>query len=65
MKKAKKLKKLPVFKNENEERDFWSTHDTADFFDLDKVHRYTRCVGMLECLLIWKTGDVGRETAER
>jgi hypothetical protein len=23
-----------------------------------------RCVGMLECLLIWKTGDVGRETAE-
>ncbi|MCK5056829.1 MAG: hypothetical protein KAT34_09255 [Candidatus Aminicenantes bacterium] len=50
MKKAKKLKKLPVFKNENEERDFWSTHDTADFFDLDKVHRYTLDIlGALEC----------------
>jgi predicted DNA binding CopG/RHH family protein len=37
MKSAKKFKKLPNFKNEDEERDFWSTHDTADYFDLDKV----------------------------
>lgn len=28
----KKLKKLPKFKNEDEERDFWATHDSTDYF---------------------------------
>jgi predicted DNA binding CopG/RHH family protein len=32
MKKA--LKKIPHFKNEDEERDFWAEADTSDFFDL-------------------------------
>jgi predicted DNA binding CopG/RHH family protein len=30
----KHLKKLPKFKNENEERKFWDTHDSTDYFDL-------------------------------
>ncbi|MCK4762154.1 MAG: BrnA antitoxin family protein [Candidatus Aminicenantes bacterium] len=34
---GKDLKKLPAFKNEDEEREFWSTHDTADYFDLNKI----------------------------
>ncbi|HLC93995.1 MAG TPA: BrnA antitoxin family protein [Patescibacteria group bacterium] len=29
----KKLKKAPSFKNEDEERVFWATHDTTDYFD--------------------------------
>jgi len=29
----KKLKKIPVFKNEDEERDFWDTHDTTEYLD--------------------------------
>ncbi len=29
----KKLKKLPVFKNESEERVFWKTHDSSDYVD--------------------------------
>ncbi len=33
----KKLKPLPKFKNEDEERDFWATHDFIDYFDTDKV----------------------------
>ncbi|OGC52068.1 hypothetical protein A2982_02510 [candidate division WWE3 bacterium RIFCSPLOWO2_01_FULL_39_13] len=33
----KKLKLLPKFKNEDEERDFWATHDFIDYFDVDKV----------------------------
>ena len=32
----KKFKKIPKFKNENEEREFWATHDTTDFFDMNK-----------------------------
>jgi len=31
----KKIKKIPKFENEDEERDFWGTHDTTDYFDMD------------------------------
>ncbi|TSC88064.1 MAG: hypothetical protein G01um10147_295 [Microgenomates group bacterium Gr01-1014_7] len=33
----KKLKKIPRFKNEDEEDKFWSTHDTTDYFDFSKA----------------------------
>ena len=33
----KKLKPIPRFKNEDEERDFWVTHDTTEYFDMDKA----------------------------
>lgn len=32
----KKLKKIPHFRNEAEEFDFWSTHDLTDYFDTQK-----------------------------
>lgn len=32
----KKLKKIPKFKNEDEERDFWAVHDTTEYFDVSK-----------------------------
>lgn len=32
----KKLKLMPKFKNEDEERDFWDTHDTTEYFDTSK-----------------------------
>lgn len=35
MKKNKKILSIPLFKNEDEERDFWATHDATDYFDLD------------------------------
>ncbi len=30
----KKLKKTPKFKNEDEERDFWSKADSTEYFDI-------------------------------
>ncbi|MBK9155828.1 MAG: BrnA antitoxin family protein [Chloracidobacterium sp.] len=33
----KKLKEIPKFKTEDEEREFWSTHDSTDYFDWDKA----------------------------
>lgn len=30
-------KKLPKFKNEDEERKFWATHDSTDYIDWDKA----------------------------
>lgn len=32
----KKLKLIPKFKNEDEEREFWATHDVTDYFDTSK-----------------------------
>lgn len=33
----KKLKVIPRFKNEDEEREFWAKHDSTDYFDLSKA----------------------------
>jgi len=33
--KNKKLKTIPKFKSEDQERNFWATHDTTEYFDLD------------------------------
>ena len=33
----KRLKKIPQFTSEDEERQFWATHDTTDYFDYSKA----------------------------
>lgn len=35
----KKLNPIPDFKSEAEEREFWETHDTTDYFDWSKAVR--------------------------
>ena len=35
----KKLKKIPQFKNEDAEREFWSRHDSTDYIDWSKAKR--------------------------
>lgn len=35
----KKLKKIPEFKNEDEEREFWATHDSTDYVDWSQANR--------------------------
>jgi len=35
----KKSKKVPKFKNEDEERKFWSTHDSTEYIDWSKAER--------------------------
>lgn len=32
-----KLKKMPEFKTEAEEREFWETHDSSDYVDWNKA----------------------------
>ena len=34
-----KLKKVPKFKSEKKELEFWSTHDSADYLDFSKTKR--------------------------
>ncbi|MCL5666424.1 MAG: BrnA antitoxin family protein [Patescibacteria group bacterium] len=36
---AKKLKKIPKFKNEDEEAKFWNTHDSTEYLDWSKFKR--------------------------
>lgn len=35
----KKLKKIPKFKNEDEEFQFWSTHDSTGYVDWSRAER--------------------------
>lgn len=35
----RKIKQLPRFKNEDEEREFWATHDSTDYLDWSKAKR--------------------------
>ncbi len=35
----KTLKEIPKFKTEDEEREFWATHDSTDYFDWTKAER--------------------------
>lgn len=37
--KKKMLKPIPTFRNEDEERDFWATADTSQYFDFSKARR--------------------------
>ncbi len=34
-----KLKKIPEFKSEKEEREFWERHDSSEYLDLGKAER--------------------------
>jgi predicted DNA binding CopG/RHH family protein len=33
----KELKDIPTFKNEDEEREFWASHDSTDYLDWDEA----------------------------
>ena len=33
----KELKEIPTFKSEDEEREFWATHDSTEYVDWDKA----------------------------
>src|SRR5713226_10365081 len=35
----KKIRPLPKFRKEEEEREFWNTHDTTEYFDFSKSNR--------------------------
>ena len=39
MNKIKKLKAIPVFKNEDEEFEFWKKADSSEYFDWSKAKR--------------------------
>lgn len=35
----KSNKRIPKFKNEDEEREFWATHSPLDYFDMSKAKK--------------------------
>jgi len=35
----KKYKPVPQFRKEQDEREFWNTHDTTDYFDFRNLNR--------------------------
>jgi len=65
----KKLKELPKFKNEDEERDFWSTHSFLDYYDIKKFKRMPPLVAskdvVLHQMLAGMTEQVERLSREK
>ena len=43
----KNIKPMPRFRNERDEREFWSTHDTTDDFDFSKSNRVEIAASLL------------------
>lgn len=37
---AKKLKRVPKFKSEKKEREFWATHDSTEYVDWGKAENW-------------------------
>jgi predicted DNA binding CopG/RHH family protein len=35
----KKLKRIPVFKSEDEEREFWTTHDSTEYINMSEAKK--------------------------
>lgn len=46
----KKIKPMPRFRNERDEREFWRTHDTTDYIDFSKSNRVELVLNELENL---------------
>jgi hypothetical protein len=40
VKKKSKYKKLPDFRNEEEEKEFWKTHDVRDYINWDNADSF-------------------------
>ena len=38
---TKKLKPIPHFDSEDDEREFWATHESSDYFDWSKAKRWS------------------------
>ncbi|MEE9149869.1 MAG: BrnA antitoxin family protein [Candidatus Tectomicrobia bacterium] len=41
MPQQKRLKQIPTFEDEDQEREFWAAHDATDFIDWSKAQRVT------------------------
>ena len=61
---AKKLKPIPRFKTETEERKFWETHDSTDYIDWSRAER-ARFQNLTEAAALLKILALGeRQIAE-
>jgi hypothetical protein len=56
----KKLKPIPKFGSEAEERDFWETHDTFDYLDWSKAQR-----ARFPNLKLSTTGDLSSKSSKK
>ena len=64
------FKEIPKFKNEEEEADFWATHDTADYVDLSNLVEASfpnlkRSEGLIPLVLDKESATELRELAEQ
>lgn len=66
----KRIQDIPEFKNEDEEADFWATHDTADYFDLSELKEVSfpnlkKSEGLIPVMLDQESATELQELAEQ
>mgnify|MGYP001589451563 CR=1 FL=1 len=65
------FKKIPDFKNEDEERDFWANHDSTDYVDWSKakIVHFTNLKPSTETISIrlpkWMLDDIKSEANKK
>lgn len=53
-------KKLPKFKNEDEERAFWATHDSTEYVDWEKGKKVVFRLAKSGILKSWQEARAGK-----
>ena len=56
----KKIKPIPTFTSEEEEREFWSDHDATDFIDFSEAKQVRKDQGF-NVLMVWLDESSERE----
>jgi len=60
MKRLKQLKRIPKFRSRKEEREFWETHDTTEYFDEEDFIKLAPHVKDIKLIHIYVAPDRSR-----
>ena len=60
MKRLRRLKPIPKFRSRKEERDFWDTHDTTEYFDQGSLVKLTPHIKDVKLIHVYVAPDGSR-----
>ena len=60
MKRVKRLKPIPKFRSRKEEREFWDTHDTTEYFDERSLVKLAPHIKNVELIHVYVAPDGSR-----
>ena len=58
MKRLRRLKPIPKFRSRKEEREFWDTHDTTEYFDQKNLVKLAPHIKDVKLIHIYVAPDI-------